>query len=79
MSGLESLLLGFVPLDLMKDEYADELAGMVQITDAKGIKYVPNVAVAAFMESDIKAEIDAELVAEIEREKIRRGVHNAKT
>ena len=77
MSGLESLLLGFVPLDLMKDEYQDELAGMVQITDAKGIKYVPNNAVASFMESDIKAEIDAELVAEIEREKIRRSVHNA--
>ena len=77
MSSTESLLLGFVPLDLLLPEYTEELMGMVAITDATGLKWIPNNAVASFMKSDLKAGIDADMVAQAEREKIRKSVQNA--
>ena len=77
MSSTESLLLGFVPIDLLREEYQEELMGMVAVEDAKGIKYVSNNAIAKFMESDLKAGIDADMVAQAEREKIRKSVQNA--
>ncbi len=66
-----------MPLDLMKPEYAEELAGSVMFTDAGGINYVPNNAVAKFMASTEKRMIDNDMVAQAEREKIRKSVQNA--
>ena len=77
MSSTESLLLGFVPLDLLLPEYAEELEGMVAITDATGSKWVANSAVAKFMASTEKRMIDNDMAADKEREKIRRSVQNA--
>ncbi len=77
MSSTESLLLGFVPLDLLLPEYAEELSGSVSIVDATGSKWVANSAVAKFMDSTEKRMIDNDMVAQAEREKIRRSVQNA--
>ena len=77
MSSTESLLLGFVPLDLLLPEYTEELSGSVSIVDATGSKWVANSAVAKFMASTEKRMIDNDMVAEKEREKIRKSVQNA--